>query len=112
MANSDTQTALAFHDATKLNYINLLTKPALYKSYPGVNQILLPEAEPPGASALDAILGPAASTAISLDLTGSAYYRIYLGNQRNFQNVIVGQTLFRGTVRPDKRIDLRNREYS
>ena len=61
MTNGDSQAARAFHDATKLSYINLLTKPPLYKTYPGLTQIPLPEATPPGMSTLEAITGEAIS---------------------------------------------------
>ena len=59
MANSDTQSAWGFHNATKLSYINLLTKPPLYKTYPGLTQIPLPQAEPPKMPTLEAVsVGP------------------------------------------------------
>ena len=68
MANGDTQPASAFHDATKLSYINLLTKPSLYKSYPGATQISLAETQPPEMPALDAILNSATPSAAPLDV--------------------------------------------
>ena len=99
MANSDTQTALAFHDATKLNYINLLTKPPLYKSYPGVTQILLPDAEPPEAPVLNAILGPAASPAASLDLAGIAQLLHYsAGLIRKRDLLVAGEVHYRAAA--------------
>ena len=42
MPNSDTGAARSFHDATKLSYISLSTKPSLYKSYPGLPAVTLP----------------------------------------------------------------------
>ena len=42
MPNSDTSAARSFHDATKLSYISLSTKPPLYKSYSGLPTIALP----------------------------------------------------------------------
>ena len=72
MANNDTQAAQAFHEATKLSYINLLTKPPLYKSYPGLLSIPLPEAASPGMPALEAISGPTNSDANPLDLPAIA----------------------------------------
>ena len=42
MPNSDTSAARSFHDATKLSYISLATKPPLYKSYPGLPAVALP----------------------------------------------------------------------
>gem|GEM_PF-4876015 len=72
MANNDKQAARAFHDATKLSYINLLTKPPLYKSYPGLTQIPLPEAAPPGMSTLEAISGAPSAEASDFDLAAVA----------------------------------------
>ena len=68
MANNDKQAAKAFHDATKLSYINLLTKPPLYKSYPGLTQITLPEAALPGMSTLEAVSGTPSASSDALDL--------------------------------------------
>ena len=72
MANSDQHAARAFHDVTKLSYINLLTKPPLYKSYPGLTQIQLPKAAPPETPTLEAVSGPAASPTGPLDLSAIA----------------------------------------
>ena len=48
--------AWEFHQATKLGYINLKTKPGLYKSYSGLPQVPLPaELAPPGMPALEAV---------------------------------------------------------
>ena len=46
MPNSDTSAAFSFHDATKLSYISLATKPSLYKSYPGLPIVALPPEMP------------------------------------------------------------------
>ena len=72
MANGDSQAARAFHDATKLSYINLLTKPPLYKSYYGLTQIPLPQAVSPDMPTLEAISGSAPPDAGPLDLDGIA----------------------------------------
>ncbi|HIN24981.1 MAG TPA: SagB/ThcOx family dehydrogenase [Dehalococcoidia bacterium] len=72
MANGDQQAARAFHDATKLSYINLLTKPPLYKSYPGLGQIRLPDAPPPEMPALEAVSGAGIATSGPLDLQAVA----------------------------------------
>ncbi len=64
MANNDNQAAQAFHEATKLSYINLLTKPPLYKSYPGLASVSLPEATSPGMPTLDAVSGSRANNAV------------------------------------------------
>ncbi len=56
MPNSDTDAAWKFHEATKLNYIKLKTKPALYKSYSGLPQVALPsENTSPNMPALKAV---------------------------------------------------------
>ncbi|MBT98590.1 MAG: hypothetical protein CL902_08175 [Dehalococcoidia bacterium] len=68
MTNSDKRAAKAFHEATKLSYINLLTKPPLYKAYPGLESIPLPEADALGMPTLEAVSGPPAPTAAPLDL--------------------------------------------
>ena len=39
LANSEKTAAQEFHDATNLSYINLLTKPPLYKSYTGLSSV-------------------------------------------------------------------------
>ena len=58
MPNSDTSAARSFHDATKLSYISLATKPPLYKSYSGLPTVALPPEMPsPEAPALPAVSG-------------------------------------------------------
>ena len=61
-----------FHEATKLSYINLRTKPPLYKSYPGLPQVPLPQASPPEMPALDAVLRAAPAASAPLDLQSVA----------------------------------------
>jgi SagB-type dehydrogenase family enzyme len=68
LANGDSQAARAFHEATKLSYINLLSKPPLYKSYSGLSQIPLPDAPPPVMPALEAISGAATPATGPMDL--------------------------------------------
>jgi len=72
LANGDKQAAWAFHDATKLSYINLLTKPPLYKANSGLPQTPLPQAEPPEMPALKAVSGPTSAATGPLDLPGVA----------------------------------------
>ena len=72
MANGDTQAAWAFHEATKLSYINLRTKPPLYKSYPGLPQVPLPPPSPLETPALDAVSGMAHGGSGPLDLPALA----------------------------------------
>ena len=58
MPNSDTNAARSFHDATKLSYINLATKPPLYKTYLDLPATALPAEMPsPGAPTLLAVGG-------------------------------------------------------
>ena len=68
MSNGDIQAARGFHDATKLSYINLLTKPPLYKSYPGRPQVPLPHLSSPEMPAVEAVSRavPASSNALNL----------------------------------------------
>ena len=73
MPNSDTSTARSFHDSTKLSYISLSTKPPLYKSYPGLPTVALPEDMPsPQAATLPAVAGEASSPGSPLDLSALA----------------------------------------
>ena len=68
MANSDIGAARSFHDSTKLSYISLSTKPPLYKSYPGLPTVHLPEDMPsPQAATLPAVAGEAISASNPLD---------------------------------------------
>ena len=68
MPNSDTSAARSFHDATKLSYISLATKPPLYKSYLGLPAIELPEIASPEADTLPAVSGSMSSPGAPLDL--------------------------------------------
>ncbi len=70
MPNSDTSAARGFHDATKLSYISLATKPPLYKSYPGLPTVALPADMPsPGAATLPSVAGVMSPSQGTLDLT-------------------------------------------
>ena len=73
MPNSDTGAARSFHNATKLSYISLATKPPLYKSYPGLPAVALPPELPsPGAPTLEAVGGGAPTAGGPLDLAAVA----------------------------------------
>ena len=73
MSNRDTEAARAYHEATKLSYINLSNKPPLYKSYVGLPVIPLPQSDLGSAvSTLDALTSPMAVAESSLDLPGLA----------------------------------------
>ena len=69
MSNSDTSAARSFHDATKLSYISLSTKPPLYKSYSGLPTVALPADLPsPEAPTLPAVGNESAPSGKPLDL--------------------------------------------
>ncbi len=73
MPNSDTSAARGFHDATKLSYINLATKPPLYKSYAGLPTVGLPlEMPSPDAPTLPAVAGVMSTPQGPLDLEAIA----------------------------------------
>ncbi len=73
MPNSDTRAARSFHDATKLSYISLATKPPLYKSYPGLPSVELPTDMPsPEAPTLPAVGGVVSEAQGPLDITAIA----------------------------------------
>ena len=69
MPNNDTGAARSFHEATKLSYISLSTKPPLYKSYPGLSTVNLPTQMPsPEAPTLPAVGGVMSPSGCPLDL--------------------------------------------
>ena len=73
MPNSDTTAARSFHDATKLSYISLATKPPLYKSYPGLPTVDLPVDLPtPQVATLPAVAGTSSDARSPLDLSALA----------------------------------------
>ena len=73
MPNSDTSAALSFHDATKLSYISLATKPSLYKSYPGLPIVALPPEMPSQETpTLPAVNGGVSPSQGPLDLASVA----------------------------------------
>ncbi len=73
MPNSDTSPARSFHEATKLSYISLSTKPPLYKSYPGLPTVNLPYQMPsPEAPTLPTVGGMMSPSGGPLDLAAVA----------------------------------------
>ena len=99
MANGETQAARAFHGATKLSYINLLTKPPLYKSYPGLTQISLPQADPPSMPALDAILSQPSHDGAPLEMAGLAQLLHYsAGLIRKRDLAVAGEVHYRAAA--------------
>lgn len=70
MSNQNIQVAHAYHEATKLAYINLRNKPLLYKSYTGAPVIPLPASFPrPETSTLNAVANLEQESISSLNLT-------------------------------------------
>ncbi len=58
MSNQDVESARAYHEATKLTYINLANKPPLYKTYSALPLIPLPPGfASPDAPTLEAVSG-------------------------------------------------------
>ena len=82
---SNPNIALAFNDATKLQYINLNNKPPLYKIYPDLRAIPLPAvAEQPGPamSTMDAIRGDSPGTnPLTLEKPGQPVVSLRGGDQ-------------------------------
>ena len=73
MPNTDASAARSFHDATKLSYISLSTKPPLYKSYQGLPTVALPEEmSSPAAATLPAVGGEMSPSSSALDLSALA----------------------------------------
>jgi SagB-type dehydrogenase family enzyme len=70
MSNQDTAAARAYHEATKLCYIDLRHKPSTYKSYPGQPVIPLPTDFPwPDLPTLEAVAAGDQGTQPTPDLT-------------------------------------------
>jgi SagB-type dehydrogenase family enzyme len=70
VSNENIQVAQAYHEATKLAYINLRNKPPLYKLYTGAPVISLPTSFPrQEVSTLDAVANLEQESTSSLDLT-------------------------------------------
>ena len=62
MGNRNTKAANLYHESTKRTYIDLSTKPPLYKSYPGDPTVPLPiDFGPPASPALLAVAGESVS---------------------------------------------------
>ncbi len=73
MRNQELEAAQAYHEASKLSYINLSNKPSLYKSYTGAPVISLPTDFPmPEAPTLSAVATVNQEGEYILDLTALA----------------------------------------
>ena len=79
MGNRNTKVAKGYHESTKRSYIDLSTKPPLYKAYTGAPRIPLPTSfDPPACPTVTAVAGEPASELDgghadqTLDLTGLA----------------------------------------
>ena len=69
MSNQDTEAAQAYHESTKLSYINLRNKPPIYKSYDGLQVFPLPtNFSMSKTSTLDAVAGVNPGDATTFDL--------------------------------------------
>ena len=85
MNNQDIEVARAYHEATKLSYINLANKPPLYKSYGSLPRVFLPSGPPPPEMpALQAVAGEQSSGgSVTLDaLAGLLFYSAGLTRKR------------------------------
>ena len=76
MNNQDIQAARAYHEATKLSYINLANKPPQYKSYGELPIVSLPTGlSPPEMPALQAVAGgPSGGGSLDLDALARLLY--------------------------------------
>ena len=110
MTNQDVEAAQAYHEATKLAYINLRNKPPLYKSYAGLPVIPLPtNFSTPEASTLDAEAGSATQGMGTPDLATLAqllFFSAGLVRQATFSRA--GEVHFRaaasaGALYPDRK---------
>ena len=79
MSNLESEAARGYHEATKLGYINLRTKPSLYKTYRDIPTFRLPSEFPsPEMPTLEAVGGKGSTTGPSpLSLTGLAQILFY-----------------------------------
>ena len=77
MNNQDTEAALTYHNATKLEYINLRNKPPLFKTYPQLPVVPLPTVFPAvDTPTLQALAGPEGSAATPQSLDVSTVARL------------------------------------
>ena len=80
MSTHDSRAAGDYHEATKLSYINLRTKPPLYKAYQDIPVFSLPPEFPsPGMPALEAVSGkvPAVPAPSAITVTSLAQLLFY-----------------------------------
>ena len=100
MPNTDTTTARAYHDSTKLAYINLSNKPPLYKTYSGLPTIPLPADFPvPQTPTLAAVSSVAPAGGSAPDLPALAqllYHAAGVTRAANFR--IAGEVHFRAAA--------------
>ena len=100
MGNDETAAALDFHDATKLRYIDLKTKPALYKSYTGLETIPFPSSLPAlDRPTLPSVAGPAAQPGVPLDYPALAQLLYYsAGLVRKSEIASAGEVHYRAAA--------------
>jgi SagB-type dehydrogenase family enzyme len=97
MSNQDTAAARAYHESTKLCYIDLRHKPPLYKSYPGQPIVTLPTHFPwPDLPTLDAVAAPMGIGA--LDLTTLAQLLFFSAGLVKKGTLTEGEVRFRAAA--------------
>ena len=83
MVDSDVTPAQTFHESTKLSYINLRTKPPLYKLYTGSPMVPLPtDFARPEAPTLEAVASVKIERPANIDLT--VHFPYLLKSNRRF----------------------------
>ena len=100
MGNGDTAAAKGFHQATKLSYINLSTKPPLYKSYSGLPTIPLPQPiAGPDMPVLEALTNSSPDASQVLDLEGVAQLLHFSGGLIRKSNLkVAGEVHYRAAA--------------
>ena len=100
MPNADTAAARAYHDSTKLAYINLSNKPPLYKTYSGLPTLALPANFPvPDTPTLAAVssIAPDGGPAPDLPLMAQLlYFTAGVIRTANFR--VAGEVHFRAAA--------------
>ncbi len=100
MQNRDTAAAFNYHESTKLAYINLATKPPLYKTYSGLPAIPLPAEFPspdtPALAAIGTYEGTGGADPSLTTLTQLLYHCAGVTRVGNFR--VAGEVHFRAAA--------------